>query len=94
MTTGIATEQGGGQVGAPTEPLPALRLRQVMFELSTDELSRPVLVSGKQAKHGGRGGWQANWQLCQAKIDYFTRRSFRVGFFQAVDYGHQALAWK
>lgn len=63
-----------------------------MFELSTDELSRPVLVSGKQAKQGGRGGRQANWQLCQAKIDYFTRRSFRVGFFQAVDYGHQALA--
>lgn len=73
--------------GPPAEPLPALRLCQVMFELSTDELSRPVLVSGKQ-------GGKANWQLCQAKIDYFTRRSLPVGFFQAVDYGHQALAGK
>lgn len=50
--------------GPPAEPLPALRLCQVMFELSTDELSRPVLVSGKQ----GGGGKLAtvpgqNWLL-------------------------------
>lgn len=63
------------------EPLPALRLRQVMFELSTDELSTSVGQSGKKEVRE----WQANWQLCLAKIDYFTRRSLRVlAFFKLL----------
>lgn len=33
----------------------------------------------------GVGEWQANWQLCLAKIDYFTRRSLRVlAFFKLL----------
>jgi len=68
----------------PMEPLPALWLYQVMFELSTDELDQcwvgylvgygyGVLATTFCQSGAGRHG---------LKIDYFARRSFQ--FFEHI----------